>query len=42
MARRAEGPLRGFADLYYIGIIRYETPYIKERFIEVLNLFGVR
>ena len=42
MAKRAEGALRGFADLYYVGIIRYETPYIKERFLEVLNLFGVR
>lgn len=42
MAKRAEGVLRDFVDLYYVGIIRYETPYIKERFIEVLNLFGVR
>lgn len=42
MAKRAEGALRGFADLYYLGIIRYETPYIKERFTEVLNLFGIR
>lgn len=42
MAKRAEGVLRNFVDLYYIGIIRYETPYLKERFIEVLNLFGVR
>lgn len=42
MAKRAEGVLRGFIDLYYYGIIRYETAYIKERFIEVLKLFGVR
>ena len=42
MARRAEGALHNFTDLYYLGIIRYETPYLKERFIEVLNLFGVR
>lgn len=42
MAKRAEGVLRGFADLYYLGIIRYETPHIKEKFIEILNLFGVR
>ena len=42
MAKKAEGVLRSFIDLYYIGIIRYETTYIKERFIEVLNLFGVR
>lgn len=42
MAKRAEGIMKDFADMYYLGIIRYETPYIKERFIEVLNLFGVR
>lgn len=42
MAKRAEGVLRGFADLYYLGIIRYETPYIKESFLDVLALFGVR
>ena len=42
MAKRAEGVLRGFTDLYYYGIIRYETPYIKQRFVEVLNFFGVR
>lgn len=42
MAKRAEGVMRNFADMYYYGIIRYEQPYLKERFIEVLNLFGVR
>lgn len=42
MAKRAEGVLRDFADLYYHGIIRYETPYLKERFLEVLKVFGVR
>lgn len=42
MAKRAEGRLRTFVDLYYLGIIRYETPYLKEKFIEVLNLFGVK
>ena len=33
MAKKAEGTLKNFMDLYYIGIIRYETSYIKERFI---------
>lgn len=42
MARKAESALRGFMDLYYLGIIRYETPYIKDKFTEILNLFGIR
>ena len=42
MAKKAEGVIRSFVDLYYLGIIRYETPYIKENFIAILNLFGIR
>lgn len=42
MARRMETALKGFIDMYYIGIVRFETQYIKENFIEILNLFGVR
>ena len=41
-ARKAEVALRGFTELYYLGIIRYETASLKEEFTEVLNLFGVR
>lgn len=41
-ARKAETVLKGFTDLYYLGIIRYETEYIQSRFLEVLNLFGIR
>lgn len=42
MARRMETALKGFIDMYYIGIVRFETQYVKENFIEILNLFGVR
>lgn len=41
-AKRAEGALRNFVEMYYIGIVRYESVYIKEKFLEVLALFGVR
>ena len=41
-ARKAEAVLKGFVEMYYIGIVRYETIVIKEKFIEVLKLFGVR
>lgn len=42
MAQRMEKALKGFIDMYYMGIVRFETQYIKESFIEILNLFGVR
>lgn len=42
MAKRAEIALKGFTELYYLGIVRYETPSVKTEFIEVLTLFGVR
>ena len=42
MAQRMEKALKGFIDMYYIGIVRFETQYVKENFIEILNLFGVR
>ena len=41
-ARKAETALRGFTDLYYLGIVRYETALIKTEFVEILALFGVR
>ena len=41
-ARRAESMLNGFIELHYAGIIRYESIPIRERFKEVLTLFGVR
>ena len=42
MAKRMETALKGFVEMYYLGIVRFETQYIKESFIEILNLFGVR
>lgn len=41
-ARRMESVLKGFTEMYYMGIVRYETVIIKDKFIEVLKLFGVR
>lgn len=41
-AKKAENILQGFTELYYAGVIRYESIPIKERFKEILNLFGVR
>lgn len=41
-AKKAETALKGFTELYYLGIVRYETALIKTEFIEILNLFGVR
>lgn len=41
-ARRAETMLQGFTEMHYAGCIRYETIPIRERFKDILNLFGVR
>lgn len=41
-ARKTEGLLRGFTDLYYCGVIRYESIAVRERFKEILELFGAR
>lgn len=41
-ARKAELALKGFTDLYYLGIVRYEDSLVKGEFIEILTLFGVR
>lgn len=41
-AKKAEAVLKNFTELYYMGILRYETAIIKGEFLEVLNLFGVR
>lgn len=42
MAKKATPILRSFFDLYYYGIIRYESPEIKARFNEVLAAFGIK
>ena len=41
MAKRAETALRGFTDLYYYDCIRYSSPIIREKFMDVLKLYGI-
>lgn len=41
-ARRAETMLQGFTEMHYAGCIRYESIPIRERFKDILTLFGVR
>lgn len=41
-ARKADSVLATFSDMHYAGCIRYESIAIRERFKEVLALFGVR
>lgn len=41
-ARRAETMLQGFTEMHYAGIIRYESIPLREKFKEVLTIFGVR
>ncbi len=41
-ARKAEQALKGFTEMHYLGIIRYESVAIREKFVEVLQMFGVR
>lgn len=42
MARRAQRSLKGFVDLYYMGIVRYSDHVTRENFLRALSLFGVR
>lgn len=41
-ARRAETMLQGFTEMHYAGCIRYESIPTRERFKDILNIFGVR
>ena len=41
-AKKAEAALQGFVELYYLGIVRYESSLIKNEFFDILALFGVR
>lgn len=42
MAKRAQKSLKGFVDLYYMGIVRYSDHATRARFLQALALFGVR
>lgn len=41
-AKRAERILKSFVELYYLGIVRYDSPATYERLMQALALFGVR
>lgn len=41
-ARKAEAMLQGFTEMHYMGCIRYDNIPLRERFKEILTLFGVR
>lgn len=41
-ARRAETMLQGFTEMHYAGVIRYESIPLREKFKEILTIFGVR
>lgn len=40
--RRADRVLQSFSNLWYLGLMRYETVDLKRRFSDVLALFGIR
>ena len=42
MARRAQRSLRGFADLYYMGVVRYRDHATRAGFLQALSMFGIR
>lgn len=42
VAKRAEPTFKMMVNLYYMGLVLYDAPYTRERFLEVLGLFGVR
>lgn len=42
MAKRSEPTMKMLAELYYKGCIRYDTPYVRERFVFIMSMFGVR
>lgn len=42
MAKRMQKSLKGFVDLYYMGIVRYDSESTRDGFIKALMLFGVR
>lgn len=41
-ARRAETMLQGFTEMHYAGCIRYDNISLREKFKDILNIFGVR
>jgi hypothetical protein len=42
IARRAQRSLRGFVDLYYMGVVRYKDHATRAGFLRALGAFGIR
>lgn len=42
VAQRAEPSMRFLVNCYYRGLVLYESPYLRERLLDALSLFGVR
>lgn len=40
--KKSDKRLKTFLDLYYMGIVRYESPMIRENFFKALTVFGIR
>lgn len=41
-AKKAEPMLKMVVNLFYLGCVLYDSPYTRERFFDILKLFGVR
>lgn len=39
---KSDKRLKSFLNLYYLGIVRYETPALREMFFKALTVFGIR
>lgn len=42
VARRAEPSLGFLKEMYYGGIVFYDSPYTREKMLDIMKLFGVR
>lgn len=42
MARRVEPVMKTFAEMWYMGLVRYDTVQTKTDFAQVLEMFGIR
>ena len=42
MAKKADPVMKGFAEMWYMGLVYYENVRVKTDFADVLNMFGIR
>lgn len=42
VAKRAEPSFKWLVNLCYAGLVKYESPYVRAKALDVLGLFGVR